>query len=160
NDWILSWPEQEPGRFIPLAVIPYWDLEGSIREIERCAELGAKGIVMTGKPQAHGCPILADRSWDDLWAAAQSNEQCVSFHIGPGGGNGEDMDIHKRMEILGPGQVSNFFNAYLFLDNAKSAVDLLCSQVLERYPELMFSIVETGIGWAPFVLEALDEYYL
>jgi hypothetical protein len=25
NDWILSWADDEPGRFIPLACIPYWD---------------------------------------------------------------------------------------------------------------------------------------
>src|SRR5262249_50490460 len=27
NDWVLWWRDTEPGRFIPLAVVPYWDVE-------------------------------------------------------------------------------------------------------------------------------------
>jgi predicted TIM-barrel fold metal-dependent hydrolase len=38
--------------------------------------------------------------------------------------------------------------------------DLLTSGVLPRFPDLKFVSVESGIGWIPFVLEAVDHSYL
>ena len=59
NDFVLSWAQREPGRFIPLAVVPYWDVDKCVKEIERCADLGHKGFVMSGTPSftnAHRWP--------------------------------------------------------------------------------------------------------
>ena len=44
----------------------------------------------------------------------------------------------------------------LFLGNGRQLCDLLMSGVLARYPTIQFVSVESGIGWIPFVLEALD----
>ena len=35
-------------------------------------------------------------------------------------------------------------------------VNLLVSDVPEMYPNLKFVSVESGVGWIPFLLEALD----
>src|SRR5258706_14947551 len=43
-----------------------------------------------------------------------------------------------------------------FLENAKAVADLLLSGILPRFPTLQFVSVESGMGWVPFVLEALD----
>ena len=45
------------------------------------------------------------------------------------------------------------------LRNGNQLVDLLLSGVLARYPTIRFVSVESGIGWIPFVLEALDYQY-
>ena len=50
NDWIRDWERAEPTRFISLACIPYWDLPSAVKEVERCAEAGHHGFVMTGVP--------------------------------------------------------------------------------------------------------------
>ena len=155
NDWILSWNEAAPGRFICLAVLPYWDRDGAIREIERCAERGAKGIVMSGYPQNHGCPLLPDPYGNDVWAAAQANEMCVSLHASGGGFENRD----ERTQLLGTGLWGVWIQGNEYLNNAKSAVDIICSGVLHRYPKLRFSFIECGIGWVPFVLESLDSYW-
>ena len=34
--------------------------------------------------------------------------------------------------------------------------NIIFSGVLERFPKLKFASVESGVGWIPFVLEALD----
>ena len=47
-----------------------------------------------------------------------------------------------------------------FLDNIDACKELLMSGVPHRYPDLKFSIVETGSGWVPFILESLDVHYL
>lgn len=155
NDWVLSWNETAPGRFISLIVLPYWDVEGAIRELERCAALGSKGVVMTGYPQNHGCPILPDPHWNDLWAAAEANLQTISFHASNGGIERRE----ERTEFMGFGLWGVFMQGSDALTNAHSAVEILCSGVLHRHPRLNFHFAECGIGWVPFVLEALDAYW-
>ncbi len=44
----------------------------------------------------------------------------------------------------------------VFLRNGVQLNDLIMSGVLARYPKIKFVSVESGIGWIPFVLEALD----
>jgi predicted TIM-barrel fold metal-dependent hydrolase len=44
----------------------------------------------------------------------------------------------------------------IFLRNGLQLNDLIMSGVLARYPRIKFVSVESGIGWVPFMLEALD----
>jgi predicted TIM-barrel fold metal-dependent hydrolase len=158
NDWIMTWATEQPGRFIPLACIPYWDVPSAVREIERCAAIGIKGLIMSGKPQNHGCALLADRSWDPMWAAAEEAGFSISFHAS-GGGFTETINP-ERQKVMGQEAMIAFATTAEFMNNAVTAMDLLMSGVLHRYPKLNFAIVESGVGWVPFALETLDEHYL
>ena len=44
----------------------------------------------------------------------------------------------------------------LFITNFKVIINLIFSGMLERWPRLNFVSVEGGIGWVPFLLEAMD----
>ena len=44
----------------------------------------------------------------------------------------------------------------IFVRNGVQLNDLLMSGVLVRHPKIKFVSVESGIGWIPFVLEAMD----
>jgi predicted TIM-barrel fold metal-dependent hydrolase len=44
----------------------------------------------------------------------------------------------------------------LFVGNSRVVVNIICSGILERNPDLKIVSVESGAGWVPFVLEALD----
>ena len=44
----------------------------------------------------------------------------------------------------------------MFLRNGMQLNDLIMSGVLARHPKIKFISVESGIGWIPFCLEALD----
>jgi len=44
----------------------------------------------------------------------------------------------------------------LFIGNARVVVNIICSGMLDRFPELKIVSVESGTGWIPFILEALD----
>jgi predicted TIM-barrel fold metal-dependent hydrolase len=44
----------------------------------------------------------------------------------------------------------------LFLDNSRALSNMIFSGVLHRHPRLKVISVESGIGWIPFLLEALD----
>src|SRR5580765_4744830 len=50
NDFLVDFAAEQPGRFIPVTGLPFWDLDLTLAEIERCATLGHKGIVFTQDP--------------------------------------------------------------------------------------------------------------
>jgi predicted TIM-barrel fold metal-dependent hydrolase len=47
-------------------------------------------------------------------------------------------------------------SAMLYLNNAAVFGNLIYSGVLERHPKLQVVSVESGVGWIPFFLQALD----
>jgi predicted TIM-barrel fold metal-dependent hydrolase len=44
----------------------------------------------------------------------------------------------------------------LFMHNAQVFANIIYCGLLERFPKLKFVSVESGVGWMPFLLEALD----
>jgi predicted TIM-barrel fold metal-dependent hydrolase len=154
NDFVLDWISPNPARFIPIMATPFWDVEASVKEIDRCAKLGHKGILFSGAPQSHGQPVLANPHWNPLWQAAVDRNLPVSFHIGAG--TFDDGFTPERMEMTSAGCVNGVVAISLFLDNGKQLTDLLFSGVLPRFPELKVLSVESGVGFLPFLLEACD----
>jgi predicted TIM-barrel fold metal-dependent hydrolase len=142
-------------RLLPMALLPAWDIEASVREAQRVKDLGLRGVNITSDPQDLGAPDLADRAWDPLWEACSSLSLPVHFHIGAslttmnyfGTYPWPAHDDDTKLAIGG---------TLLFIGNARVVVNIICSGMLERYPELKIVSVESGAGWVPFILEALD----
>lgn len=155
NDFLTDWCSVAPERFIPITALPFWDVEESIKEIERCVKMGHKGILFSGEPHTHGQPVLGNPHWNPLWDCAQSLELPISFHIGSGDFTG-NLWTPERLEHYGMGGINGVLSGGLFLDNGKQILDLLFSGVLPRYPDLKFVSVESGIGFIPFILETAD----
>jgi predicted TIM-barrel fold metal-dependent hydrolase len=154
NDFLIDWISPDPRRFIPILATPFWDVEASVKEIQRCAKLGHRGVLFSGAPQTHGQPILASPHWDPLWEAASACDLPVSFHIGTG--SFDDGFSAERRDLTGPGRTNGVTAVSLFLDNGKQLTDLLFSGILPRFPELKIVSAESGIGFIPFILEACD----
>ena len=78
----------------------------------------------------------------------------ISFHIGSG-----DMQeglAKARVNTYGRMAAFTELAVDIFLHNAIQLNDLLMSGVLVRHPKIKFVSVESGVGWIPFVLEAMD----
>ena len=159
NDFLTDWCEPARERFIPVTALPFWDVEASVAEIERCAKLGHKGVLFTGEPHSHGQPVLANPHWNPLWECAQALQMPISFHIGAGDFTGGTFWTPERRKHYGSGGVNGVLTVGMFLDNGKQIVDLLFSGILPRYPDLKFVSVESGIGFVPFLLEAADHTF-
>lgn len=154
NDFLVDWSSADSKRLIPVMTLPYWDVQAAVKEIERCAPLGHRGVLFTGEPQSFGLPLLASRHWDPVWAAAQDCNLSVSFHIGSGDFGDEFSD--DRVEVEGYSATSARAGAKIFMTNGAHVLDLLFSGILERFPTLRFVSVESGVGWLPFLLECAD----
>jgi len=158
NDFQTEWAAADSRRLLPITSTPFWDVDAAVTEIRRCAAMGHKGILFTGEPHKFGQPLLGDRAWDPLWETAVELDLPISFHIGSGNMEGgitrEMMAAYGKMATFAAGSVE------IFLKNAIQLTDLLVSGVPARFPDIKFVSVESGIGWIPFVLEALDYQFL
>jgi predicted TIM-barrel fold metal-dependent hydrolase len=79
----------------------------------------------------------------------------LSLHIGSGT---FDWD-QKRVEKHGFAEEYALQSVALFTRNGLQICDLLLSGVLPRHPKLRVVSVESGIGWMPFMFEALDNQF-
>jgi predicted TIM-barrel fold metal-dependent hydrolase len=139
---------------LPITSIPFWDVSAAVKEVRRCATMGHKGILFTGEPQYYGLPLIGDPHWNPLWEVACELDLPLSFHIGSG-----DMTeglVNNRIKTYGKMAAFTELAVDIFLRNGLQLNDLLMSGVLARYPKIKFVSVESGIGWIPFALEALD----
>src|ERR1700738_4364972 len=64
NDFILDeWCAYAPERQIPLMMVPFWDIDASVADIERTAARGAKSISFIEAPPKLGLPSYHHRPW-------------------------------------------------------------------------------------------------
>src|SRR5271155_3311282 len=82
NDFLSEFASVDPERLVPLASLPFWDLDAAIGEMRRCAELGHKGIVLAAEYRLIGYPNVIEPEWAQVLAAAQELELSINFHIG------------------------------------------------------------------------------
>jgi uncharacterized protein len=110
---------------------------------------------MNNHPQSHGLPDLGHRDWDRLWEVCSDLNLPVNFHIGA-----SEESANWFTSLPWPSQTPDqklaLGSAMLFVNNANVLSNIIFSGVLERFPKLKFASVESGVGWIPFVLEALD----
>jgi predicted TIM-barrel fold metal-dependent hydrolase len=153
NDFLVDWIQVDPTRFLPITALPFWDLEASIAEASRCAKLGHKGILMTGEPENFDQPYLADPYWDPLWACAQDLGLPINFHIG-----NSATELAPAPGYAGTGEITHYAKLAVsaFMANSRHIIEVITSGICHRFPRLDFVSVESGIGWLPFLLEALD----
>ena len=154
NDWQTDWASADSRRLLPITSIPFWDIDAAVKEVRRCADKGHRGILFTGEPQAFGQPFMGDRHWDPLWETAVELNLPLSFHIG----SGDMEDGLGREKVAAYGRMSTFTSGSVnvFLKNGFQMSELLLSGIFVRHPEVQFVSVESGVGWIPFTLEALD----
>ncbi|HET9629282.1 MAG TPA: amidohydrolase family protein [Novosphingobium sp.] len=158
NDFMIEFSSAAPERFIPMAVLPLWDIAASVREVERAAKIGHKGVLLSGAPHEHGWPYLSDRAWDPLWSAIRAANLPISFHSG-GGDFADDFFNPARNRVDGV-EVNYVRSSTLaFLMVCGHMADLLMSGVPQRFPELRFAAVETGLGHINFCIESLDYHF-
>jgi predicted TIM-barrel fold metal-dependent hydrolase len=158
NDFLRDWASADPRRLLTVMSTPFWDVDAAIVEIERCIEAGHRGVLFTAEPQRFGLPFLGESHWDPLWSLAQEAGLPIHFHIG--GGNVGSTFTPDRIAAHGTAGTYAYTSTDMFLKNGLQVADLLTSGVLPRFPDLKFVSVESGIGWIPFVLEAVDHSYL
>ena len=155
NDALAEFQEASGQRVFGMALLPWWDLDAAVREIERCHANGLRGIVTCSNPEEAGLPDMATSHWDPVWQVCSDLAMPVNFHIGSSKGN---LDYYGKAPwpSFGPERRLAVGSANLFMGNARIVGNMIYSGVPERFPDVKFVSVESGVGWLPFFLEVLD----
>ncbi|MDH5289400.1 MAG: amidohydrolase [Acidimicrobiia bacterium] len=155
NDALAEFQQATGQRVFGMALVPWWNLEAAEAEIRRAHSIGLRGIVTCSNPEEAGLPDMSQPEWNPIWEACSELKMPVNFHIGSSNGN---MDFFGKAPwpSYGPERKLALGSANLFLGNARVIGNMIYSGVPERYPDVKFVSVESGVGWLPFFLEALD----
>ena len=156
NDAMAEVQADSGRRLLPMPVLPAWDVD-AVRGRGQAGGRRSTCAASTSRrtPTMSGGPDLANRAWDPLWEVCADLQLPVHFHIGAslttmtyfGTYPWESQDEDTKLAIGG---------TLLFIGNARVVTNIILSGMLDRHPELKMVSVESGVGWIPFILEALD----
>ncbi len=150
NDWMIDeWCATDPGRFIPLVIIPLWDTGEAVKELERCHAKGARSFCFSENFEPLGLPTIETGHWNPVIAAANEMGMVISIHIG------SSSTMYK---------VSNTspFMANMSLGHIRPAgcmTSWIFSGLLQKFPETKIALSESSIGWIPWVLERANQVF-
>jgi len=161
NDWLAQdYCAYAPERLIGIGVIPSTNLDDAVAELQRCAKLGLKAVLLGAFPSGKSYPSPED---DRFWLAALDLGIALTVHVRfffPAGGGPafkyprENPDLLRKM-----GRTFVEHLAQHGMPPAQSLTPLVLSGVFDRFPQLKIFFAETRVGWLPFFLEALDLWY-
>ena len=140
NNWVADVSGQSPDRLKWVTVIDPRDPAEAVREMERTKPMGSVGVMVFGDYSAKG---LDHPDFEQIWAAAQDLEMPVNVHPGIGAKDA----IREWRNIAGD----------QFLMSVVRGFKTVCgSGVLDRYPGVKVSFLETGCTWVDFAVAVMD----
>ena len=155
NDAMAEIQTNSGDRILPMALMPWWNIADCVDEVKRAAEMDMRGIVMCSDPDSIGLPDLGDDAWSPFWEVCGDLDMPVNFHIGASQ-TSWNMFGRAAWPSMTQARKLALGSANLFMENGRVLGNMLYSGVLERFPKVKVVSVESGIGWIPFLLEALD----
>lgn len=149
NEAIAEICAQAPDRLYSVMVPSYWDPDAADESVARCAELGARCLMIPIKPGKFddGRTIQYNHPrMDPLWAAVEKSGLPLAFHIG------------EAIPTAEPGAVgvSVLTQMQGFRQNW---AQLTFGGVFDRFPGLKVVFVEAGLSWVPGMLHDADMVY-
>ena len=180
NDFSIDeWSATAPGRYVPLALLPIWDVDRCVSELRRVAAKGARVVSFPDSPVPLGLPSFHSDHWGPLWDVFEDTGVVVSLHFGSGS---FVPGFSASAKMLSPNYRGGEFksvsartggNAEIKDDDAPTctsfavyatnlmwtASDLVFSGQLQKHPRLKFMLAEGGIGWFPYICERMDQVW-
>jgi predicted TIM-barrel fold metal-dependent hydrolase len=153
NDAAAEWQHASGDRLLPQALIPPWDAGEAAAEAQRATEeLGLRGVTV-GDPALFGVPGYTTDHWAPFLEYCDSARVPINFHIGGTRGIDsfsavwDDYGMEKHLALA---------STLFYLANWATIGNFLISGLFDTYQNLKIVSVESGIGWIPFALDALE----
>ena len=149
NDWhIDEWVGAYPGRFIPTAIVPTWDMEAAKAEVRRVKEKGCNAINLAPVPNRGGLPSWNSGGWDPILAVCNELEVVINLHISD-----------AELATPSPESPVDVFITNMPVTLFNTASDILWGHILRKFTNLKFALSEGGAGWVPHWKERADFTY-
>jgi predicted TIM-barrel fold metal-dependent hydrolase len=155
NDWAFETYGPYSDRIVPMAMVPTMDVDAAIGELERAASLGFRGLTLPCKP-IYGPTGIDELNYNHpqfeaMWSAIEDTGLPITFHVSTG---------RDPRAARGAGGAVINYAVHCCGASLEPVAHLCASGVLERHPQMRFATIEAGIGWIPWLLDALDEAFL
>jgi predicted TIM-barrel fold metal-dependent hydrolase len=140
NNWIADISDQAPDRLKWVTVIDVHDIDEAVREMERTKKMGSVGVMVFGD---YGDKGLDHPDFLPIWETANAIDMPINVHPGTGA-----LAALKAFPNVAGDQ---------FLMSVVRGFKTICnSGLLDRYPNVRVSFLETGCTWVDFACEVID----
>ena len=154
NRWAVDYFGGHLDQLLPMAMLGGADVDGAIAEVHWAASQGLKGVAMPAQPifgiGNQDKLFYNDPMYEPLWAALAEAGLPVTFHVSTG---------RDPRAVGGKGGAIINYVCHSVGTTLDPTVSVIASGVFERHPDLTLITVESGVGWVPWMLEAMDHSY-
>ncbi|CAB4985150.1 MAG: amidohydrolase family protein [Actinobacteria bacterium] len=154
NDWLADFCKTDPDRLLGIALLPLWDIDEGVRELERAKALGLRGGLFWTSPPADRGHSFFTAHYEKLWAAAAALEMPLSIHILAG------HRTKNSVAKFGKSIEDTFYFGFESRDEVqRSIVELIAAGVFQRHPKLNIVAAEAGIDYAARLERRIDSTF-
>jgi predicted TIM-barrel fold metal-dependent hydrolase len=159
NDFCAQNMRESGGRIFPLALVPYWDKAELLKETRRVIDMGLRGFVMPDRPERIGPTGSAyvgkdggvASFWEEFFDICNATGMPLNFHLNAA------IDVQSAMwDNLGFDQRLPIGALLGHIGACATMANFMVSGLLDKYPKLKIGLIESGIGWVMFALEAME----
>jgi uncharacterized protein len=146
NTWLHQACSQAPDRLRAVGVVSLMDPQGAAKEITRLHQLGIMAVMINGTA---GARRLDHPEHEIFFAECDRLKMPIAVHFSL-----QFPFVDQLFEHHFPNRVL----AGIFPIMA-GLTSVLCSGLLDRYPNLKFAFLEGGISWVPAHVERMDDHF-
>ncbi|PNU06407.1 amidohydrolase family protein [Novosphingobium guangzhouense] len=154
NDASAEFQETSGQRIFNMAHLPFWDQKALEAEAKRCHDIGLKGFVLPDTPERVGVPSFNHDYWTPFLEMCEATGMPLNFHlnaaIDPNTLTWEGFQFEQTLSV-----VATMFS----IGNAATLGNWMVSGRLDQHPKLKIGLIESGAGWVPFAVEALEHQF-
>jgi predicted TIM-barrel fold metal-dependent hydrolase len=146
-------------RLLAACYVPLMDFAAAESAAREAISLGAKGLVIPSRcPKGHSPSHIGH---DSVWAQAQEARIPILFHVGGGGPlMAPDFLINGLPPVPdwhgGDGDLRSLDYVAIPYPPMQCLATLIFDRVLDRFPRLMFGVIEQGASWLPSWMRTMD----
>jgi predicted TIM-barrel fold metal-dependent hydrolase len=139
-----------------MGTLPYWDKDVMNKEMRRIADLGIKGITLPDRPERLSSGYLGTDGkispfWEEVFDICNSTGISVNYHLNA------SLDADSAIwDNLGFDQKLPMHAGLHHIGCCATMANFMVSGLLDTYDDLKIGLIESGMGWVPFWLEAME----
>jgi predicted TIM-barrel fold metal-dependent hydrolase len=154
NDASAEIQAESGNRIFNMAHLPFWDKAAMEAEAKRCHDMGLKGFVLPDTPERVGVPSFLNDHWTPFLEMCEATGMPLNFHlnaaIDPNTLTWDGFGFEQTLAV-----VATMFS----IGNAATLGNWMVSGRLDQHPKLKIGLIESGAGWVPFAVEALEHQF-
>ncbi|HMP56270.1 MAG TPA: amidohydrolase family protein [Novosphingobium sp.] len=154
NDASVEFQQESGQRVFNMAHLPFWNQDALMAEARRCIDMGLKGFVLPDTPERVGVPSFMSDYWTPFLEMCDATGTPLNFHlnaaIDPNTLTWDGFAFEQTLSV-----VATMFS----IGNAATLGNWMVSGRLDRHPNLKIGLIESGMGWVPFAVEALEHQF-